>query len=509
MNTTKLKIWLPLLIALSMIVGMAIGYKLKKDTTTNTFLKNTSPSSLNEITRIIQKNYVDDIDINYVRNKAVSSFLKELDPYSAYLTPMEAQVFSEEMQGTFKGIGIDYEKIDDTINIFSMTSKGPAEIAGMKVGDHLIKLNGMDVTYNNQPGFDFRKTLREQIRKSNELSFTVARNHKILEIPVIAAIVPLPSIEVAYKIDTSIALIKLSKFSETSYKEFMQHTETLAAQGMQSLIIDLRGNTGGIMEQAYQIASEFFPVNRLIFSTSDKAGKKDYKSLRDGIHKDLPLAVLVDEATASSAEIFAAVMQDYGRAPIIGRQTYGKALVQNLFRLSDGGAVRISVARYFTPLGRNIQKQFGNVDDSSQQKKEFVNKAGQKLYSHDAIRPDRFVAFDTLHFPEQVRNFYVNGSLNQFVYKYYIANAESLHRYTSPHDFCKRFQTSDNDWKNIEMYALNKGYDISSLAPVARQELLDMFKAFLGRQLWRNEGYFIISNYTNATVKAAVAELKK
>lgn len=506
-NKTKLNVALPLLIAVSIILGMAIGFKLREGTRpAGGFIDNSAPSSLAEIVRIIERNYVDTIDERALKNDAVNIFLKQLDPYSAYLTPIEAQVFNEEMQGNFKGIGIDYEKINDTLHILSITENSPAEKANMNVGDHIVKLNGIDVTYTNQPGFDFRKTLREQIKKNNDLNFTISRNNKIIEIPLRAAIVPLPSINVSYLITPGTGLIKLSKFSETSYVEFMSATDSLLKIGMKSLIIDLRGNAGGIMEQANQIAGEFFPANTLIFSTEDREGKKEFRTIRDGILKDLKLAVLVDESTASSAEIFAGAMQDYDRALLTGKQTYGKALVQNLFRLTNGGAIRISVARYFTPLGRNIQIT-GSTDTTGH--KQYITKAGKKLYSYSGIQPDMIIEKDSLAYPEEVREFYIKGLLSQHVYRYYVAHADELKSYATPQQFCRDF-TINNDslWQGIVQFAAMHNYEISQVNPTAKKELLNTFKAFLGRQIWHNPGYFIVNNCTDPVVLRTVELLK-
>ena len=496
----KLNIALPLIVTVSIILGMSIGFKLREGTRpAGGFIDNTAPSSMAEIVRIIDKNYVDKIDADAIKNDAVNSFLKQLDPYSSYLTPLEAQVFNEEMQGNFKGIGIDYEKINDTLHILSMTENSPAEKSGMLVGDHIIKLNGIDVTFINQPGFDFRTTLREQIKKSNNLNFTISRNNQIKEIQVTASIVPLPSVNVAYMLNASSGLIKLGKFSETSYVEFMTSSDSLIKAGMKNLIIDLRGNAGGLMEQANQIAGEFFPANTLIFSTEDREGKKEFKTIRDGILKDVKLAVLVDESTASSSEIFAGAMQDYDRAIISGKQTYGKALVQNLFRLTNGGAIRISVARNFTPLGRNIQ--INHTADTSDKKKEYITKSGKKLYAYSGIQPDVLIGTDSLAYPEEVREFYVKGLLSQHVYKYFIAHQNELKKYTSPQDFSANFNKDDtNILQGIVDFAAMHGYEFSNLNEVAKQELLNTFNAFLGRQIWHNPGYFIVNNYNDPVV---------
>lgn len=509
-NKAKLNIALPLIVVTAIVLGMAIGFKLREGTRpAGGFIDNTAPSSLNEIVRIIDKNYVDKIDANAVKNDAVNSFLHQLDAYSSYLTPLEAQVFNEEMQGNFKGIGIDYEKINDTLHILSITENSPAERSGMLVGDHIIKLNDIDVTFTHQPGFDFRTTLREQIKKSNNLNFTISRNNQIKQIPVTASIVPLPSVNVAHMLNAHTGLIKLGKFSETSYVEFMTSADSLIKSGMKNLIIDLRGNAGGLMEQANQIAGEFFPANTLIFSTEDRTGKKEFRTIRDGILKDLKLAVLVDESTASSSEIFAGAMQDYDRAIIAGKQTYGKALVQNLFRLTNGGAIRISVARYFTPLGRNIQINHNGADTSAK-KQEYTTKLGKKLHAFSGIQPDILIATDSLAYPEEVREFYVKGLLSQHVYKYFIAHQNELKKYASPQEFSQNFNKDDtNIWKGIVDFGSMHGYDFAHLNNTAKQELLNTFNAFLGRQIWHNPGYFIVSNYNDPVVLKTAALLNQ
>lgn len=506
----KLHIAFPLLIALSMITGMSIGFKLKEDTNTiHSFFHNDAPTSMSEIVQIVEKNYVDSVNVNELKKDAVNAFLSKLDPYSIYLPPFDAQVFQEEMQGNFKGIGIDYEKINDTIHILSLTTNGPAEKGGIQVGDHLTKLNGIDITFQQGKGVDFRKTLRDEIKKSNDLKFTVSRNGKIIEVPVTAGTVPLPSIEVYYMLTPSIGYVKMNKFSETSYKEFMEYTEDLQKKGMKHLVVDLRGNSGGIMEQAYQIAAEFFPANQLIFSTKGRNDKKDFLALRDGFYINMPLVLLVDETTASSSEIFAGTMQDYDRAIIIGRQTFGKDLVQKLYRLKNGGAIRLSSARYYTPLGRDIQKPFENIEIPTFKIKTFKTKSGKILHSYQAIQPDITIPFDSAGFPKEIREFYLKGVLSRYAYSYYITHANMLKQYTSPIQLAEKFNPTQKDWEDIVHFAKTQQYNISDITPNAKNEVLKKFKAFLARQIWRNQGYFIASNYADANVKKAIEVLSQ
>jgi carboxyl-terminal processing protease len=525
MVNKKLQVWLPLLFAIVMTVGMWIGYKLREDTGgVSGFLNNTRSSSVQEIIGLIQDKYVDTVAVDSLKENAINEMLARLDPHSIYIPARELQDVNEDLQGNFQGIGVEFQIFNDTVNIVNVIADGPSFKAGVQVGDKIVKVNdSVQVASVKIKPADIKKLLRGE--GGSKVKLTVLRDNKPTTLIIERGTIPLPSVDVAYMMAPGQGFIHINKFSETTYPEFMQAMEKLQKQNLQELILDLRGNGGGILQEAVDIADEFLDEDKMIvYTKGGHVPPAEYHCKKDGVFEKGKLTVLVDETSASASEILAGALQDWDRAKIIGRRTFGKGLVQQQFNLSDGGALRLTVARYYTPLGRNIQKPYtsnnreayedeliqrfhdGEVvhgDTSAPVGPPFQTKGGHIVYGGGGITPDIFVPFDTTSQPDQILQLYIKGTLNNFVYRYYMQNKTALQELKTPVDLYNTFRPGDKEWQQLTTFAKHDSIDLSTLSAKAKNDLLQKFPAQLARQIWRSEGFYEVSNETDPMIKKA------
>lgn len=529
MASKKLQTWMPFLFSIVMVIGMWIGYQLKTNTNGGMgFLTNTKSNSLQEILNIIQKDYVDPVSIDSLKESAINDMLAHLDPHSIYIPAIELQRVNEDMQGNFQGIGIEFQIFNDTVNVMNVIAGGPAFKAGLQLGDQIInvndtiKLTGADLKAN-----DITKSLRGP-GKSN-VKIGVLRNGKMMSFNVERGIIPLPSVDVAYMIAPQTGYIHINKFSETTYREFMSKLDSLHAHGMEKLILDLRGNGGGILTEATNIADEFIDDNKMIvYTKGDKVAPTEIRAIKDGMFEKGKLAVLIDGTSASASEILAGALQDWDRATIIGRRSFGKGLVQSQFPLSDGGALRLTIARYYTPLGRSVQKSYANGKDQYEEEimhrfedgelvhgdtsipvgKPFKTPAGHLVYGGGGITPDIFVPIDTSAQPREVIQLYMKNTLNNFVYHYYLQNKSLFQNMKSPQDLYTQFKPGDKEWSALVTFAKQDSINLSNIPPIAKTSVMERMEALLARQIWRTQGYYEIDNHFDNVVQKALEVMK-
>jgi carboxyl-terminal processing protease len=333
-------------------------------------------------------------------------------------------------------------------------------------------------------------------------------------------------------IDATTGYVKLNKFAETTYSEFMQAMETLKKQGMQKLILDLRDNPGGFVDQATNIADEFLDGDKLIVYTQGaNIPRQEYVAGKEGIFEKGKLAVLVDESTASASEILTGALQDWDRATIIGRRTYGKGLVQGQYELNDGSEIRLTIARYYTPSGRNIQKPYNkgrkiydediidryhsgelftadSIHYSKDQKTYKTLVQHRTIYGGGGIVPDIFVPLDTNVFTRSVTQLYLDGRFSNFVYKYYIDHANQFDQYKSPSDFAEHYQNSSDAWNQLVNEAMKDSINLKNIPERDKKNIQDQIKAYLARLKWRTQGYYQVSNSFDPAVEKAKEVLK-
>ena len=369
-------------------------------------------------------------------------------------------------------------------------------------------------------------------KAGSQVKLTVLRDQTTQFLYVKRGTIPLPSLDASYMVDSAAGYIKLNKFSETTYKEFMQAMENLQKQGMKSLVLDLRGNGGGLLNQAISIADEFLDGNKLIvYTQGTNIPKQEYRARKDGIFEKGKLVVLVDELTASASEILAGALQDWDRATIVGRRSFGKGLVQEQYVLSDGSALRLTVARYYTPSGRSIQRPYdkGNKKvymeeiyeryengemlsaDSMHFAKDhpYKTNGGRTVYGGGGIAPDVFVPIDSSLFIRSVTRLYLDGRFNNFVYTYYIQHRPEWEQYKTPADFETRFTNMQDAWNQLVDFAAKDSINLKNVPAHDKKEIQDRIKAYLARFRWRTQGFYEVSNSNDRIVATALTQLKK
>ena len=441
---------LPLLaVAVTFIVGLRVG-TIRSRRTTQMQLReimggmNMPTNKLTYTLALIEKSYVDSLPLDSIIEHVMPHLIKELDPHSAYIPASEMQALNEPLEGEFDGIGVVFNMATDTVIVLNVIPKGPSDKAGVRAGDRIIRINDSIVAGKKIPQNNIVKQLRGKRGTTVRLGIERQGISDLVDISVTRDAIPLHSIEASFMMTQKIGYIKLSQFARTSFVELKKALQELRAEGMEQLIFDLRGNTGGYLDQAIEIANEFLPAGALIVYTEDRA-RHQLKEFSDGKggSTDLDIVVLIDEASASSSEILAGALQDNDRGTIVGRRSFGKGLVQRQVPFRDGSALRITVARYFTPTGRSIQKPYttgdeGDEYDSDLYKRylnneffsadsihfadslKFTTPKGKVVYGGGGIMPDEFVPLDTM----DVTKYYVEVSGRNILYRYTIEYAD-------------------------------------------------------------------------------------
>ena len=377
-------------------IGILLGFLFIRTTLPST----KAPNKFDELLDIINKNYVDSIDHSAVESKAVNHLLNSLDPHSVYISNEDIQAANEPLLGSFSGIGVEFYIVHDTITVVSPISGGPSELAGIKSSDKIIKINDTVVAGVHITNLDVFKKLRGN--KGSTVKLSIQRNQTILPAIVLRRDdIKVKSVETAVMIDSITGFLKINSFGENTYEEFFAQLNLLKAKRVQNLVIDLRQNTGGFLEIAVKILDELIADKELLLYTQGlKYKREEFYSGKSGIFEKGKLAVLIDEGSASASEILAGAVQDLDRGVVVGRRSFGKGLVQNQIELRDGSAVRLTVAKYFTPSGRNIQKPYKQVENYEEEvydrykNGEFFNETNHTLNEFHMLRVSIATSFN-------------------------------------------------------------------------------------------------------------------
>ncbi|MGC4036239.1 MAG: S41 family peptidase [Chitinophagaceae bacterium] len=528
MGNKKLQVWLPLLFSIVMIGGMYFGFKMKDQTGGSSFFKTERRGPLQETIDLIKQKYVDSIGVDTLQQGAIQDIVSELDPHSVYIPPSNLQEVNDDIMGRFEGIGVEFNMFSDTVNIVYVIPNGPSDKAGLQVGDKIVKVNDSLIAGKNMSTDDVKKFIRGE--DGSTVALNILRTGKPQVISVKRGTIPVSSIDAAYIIDSTTGYIKLNKFSDNAYHDFMENLERLQKQGMGKLILDLRGNGGGFMGEAVNMADEFLDGTKLIvYTQGNNSPREEFKARRDGLFEKGKLVVLVDELTASASEVLSGALQDWDRATIIGRRTFGKGLVQKQYSLSDGSAVRLTIARYYTPLGRSIQRPYdkgkkvymdeiwhryetGEMLYADSNKinggKLYKTPAGRTVYGGGGIMPDIFVSIDTNSIQRSVSRLYLDGSFNNFIYNYYISHLQEFKQYNSPGDFAKTYNSSDA-WNQLNNFAKKDSVDLKKVSERDKADIERRIRAYLARYRWRNEGFYELLNSDDEVIKKALEEIRK
>jgi carboxyl-terminal processing protease len=519
MGNKKLQVWLPLIFSVVMIAGMFFGFNLHKQTGNNKFFAVNKRNSLEEALALIKLRYVDSVHLDTLEEGAIQQMMNGLDPHSIYIPASNLKEVNEDIAGNFEGIGVEFNIFYDTVHVLYVIPNGPSDKAGLKVADRILKVNDEPIAGKKMTSDDVKKLIRGP--GNSQVTLTILRANQPMNISIIRGRIPVHSMDAAYMIDKTTGYIKLNKFSENTYAEFMEGMENLQEQGLKKLILDLRGNGGGLMNEAVQIADEFLDGRKLIvYTEGTNTPKREYTAKRNGIFETGKLVVLVDELSASASEILSGALQDWDRATIVGRRTFGKGLVQEQYELSDGSAIRLTVARYYTPVGRSIQRSYDKgkkiyMDEIWQRYNEDSNKINtgkvyktfiqkRNVYGGGGIMPDVFVPIDTSNLQKNVTLLYLEGAFNNFVYSYYIQNLPKFNQYKSATDFAQRFPGINDAWNQLVNYALKDTIYLKNIPARDQGGIKDRLKAYLARYKWRNEGFYEVLNMDDPTVKKAL-----
>ncbi len=528
MRNKRLQVWLPLILSLCMVAGMFIGYRIKGNMPNKGIFYVERQKPVQEVLDLIQRKYVDDENLDSLGNIAIQALLSGLDPHSIYLPVQELKEVNEDLRGMFYGIGVEFNIINDTTNILNVLPGGPSEKADLRTGDKIIKVGDSLIAGNHTSAETLKSLLRGP--RGAKVTISVLRNNALVPISITRGAIPLFSLDAAYMVNDSIGYLRLNKFSETTYREFMQAMEKLQAKGMTSLIFDLRDNGGGILSEATNIADEFLDGNKLItYTEGAHSPKREYFCDKEGIFEKGKLIVLANEGTASASEVIIGALQDYDRATIVGRRSFGKGLVQEQYELSDGSGLRLTVARYYTPLGRGIQKSYENgreayskdllnrfkngemtSSDSIKHRelKQYVTKAGKTLYGGEGITPDIFVPYDTLTYDRNVMKLLMSGVLNEFVYRNYLDHQKQFDAYKNATDFNKNYTVEESTFQNLTEMVKKDSIHLALNNPSEKAQISRQIKSLTARQIWRSEGFFEINNTYDDVVKKAVELLQ-
>ena len=534
MNSNPKIRYIPIIIAVSIVAGIFIGtfYANRFSGSPQGIGMTGSSNKVNGLLRIIEDQYVDTVNMSELIDDAMPQILRELDPHSSYIPAKDLQAVNDDLRGSFSGIGVQFTIQQDTIHISDVISGGPSEKVGIMPGDRIVEIDdsafvGKIVTNNES-----MKRLKGP--KGSEVKLGIFRQgeKELLHFTIIRDDIPNKSIKAAYMINDQYGYINIEKFGETTYPEMLIALAQLHQQSCKGVIIDLRGNTGGYMGAAIQMVNEFLPKGKLIVYTEGrKCPREDYPSNGTGSSQQMPLIVLLDEGSASASEIFAGAIQDNDRGTIIGRRSFGKGLVQQPIEFNDGSAIRLTIARYYTPSGRCIQKpyhkgkdenyeldiinryehgEFFSQDSIKQDESHiYYTSLGRPVYGGGGIMPDIFVPQDTTGVTSYFSMAVNRGLTIQFSFQYTDKNRQKLQKYDNADDLLKYLKTQ-NILEKFAQFAESKGLK-------RRNILMNKSKALFERNLYGNiiynmlnmEEYMKFLNQSDKTVLKAVEVLEK
>jgi carboxyl-terminal processing protease len=521
-------IWISLILVAGVFLGTFFNFR-RNSVVANTTVHN-GQGKIDNVIDFITQNYVDKIDADSLQDMTLLAMLHSLDPHSDYIPAQDLELVNEPLQGNFEGIGVEFNILNDTITVVTPVSGGPSEKVGVMAGDKLIKVNGVNVAgvkITNKQVFD-----KLRGKGGTKVKITVKRNgsKQLLDFTITRGEIPIYSVDVSYMVTNDIGYIKINRFAATTYEEYLKAFNSLKKQGMKKMIVDLRGNGGGFLNAAVDIADEFLKKGMRIVYTEGKASpRKDYKATDRGGYENDPLVILIDEGSASASEILAGSVQDNDRATIVGRRSFGKGLVQEQMEMPDGSAIRLTTARYYTPTGRCIQKSYANGNEAYAEEElhryengelltadsikfadslKYRTPAGKIVYGGGGIMPDVFVGLDTTFRSSWLNKVAYTGLINEFAFQEVDKDRSKFKNYKSATDFAKNYELSADVFNRFVAYAEKNGIKKDE-AGIKRSSgyLRTQLKALMGRNLFGNDAYYPVSSKNDRMLEKAIQAL--
>ncbi len=525
-------VYIPVLLAIAMIAGLFIGNTLQRNShPANRSVKMAAGNKLSTIMSLVEAAYVDSINSADIIEKTIPDLLKNLDPHSTYIPARNMQEVEEEMQGNFSGIGVQFSIQEDTVVIIDVISGGPSQQLGLMAGDRIVMVNDSNIAGVGIENNDVLKLLRGKKGTKVKVSNLRRGFGDFFEFDIIRGDIPIYSVDVSYMIDEETGYIKVSRFAEQTYAEFMDGMAKLNKAGAEKVIIDLRGNPGGYLAAVIRMVDEFLAKDEPILITKGKSQpEKVYNASSKASFTNNSVFVLIDEFSASASEIFAGALQDNDRGIVIGRRSFGKGLVQEQVPFSDGSAVRLTVARYYTPSGRSIQKPY---DDGSEKYYEdmfermvhgemltadsiqfadslkYYTKKGRTVYGGGGIMPDIFVPADTSGRSGYFNRIYQRGTIYQFAFQYSDQHRDYLKKLGNANEI-EKWLDRENVIESFVKYASGKGipYDAEGMK-ASRLIIETQVKAYIARNILGEEGFYPIIQHIDKTLLKAIEVSKQ
>lgn len=522
-------IWVPIIIALAFIGGLGVGKDML-----NTSSAWESEKKLNIILGLIDSEYVEEVDVDSLIEETIPQLMAKLDPHSSYIPASDLRAVNEDLDGSFSGIGISFMINNDTITVIEVLSGGPSEKVGLLPGDRIVSINDSIVASIGISNENVMTLLRGE--KGTKVILGIKRNNakKLLTYEITRGDIPVNSVDASYIVAPETGYIKVNKFGRTTYSEFLTALTQLRNEGAEKYIVDLRGNGGGFLDMAILMANEFLPAHSPIVFTKSRTGREDSQAFSDGTgsFQDNEVAILIDEYSASASEILAGALQDNDRGLILGRRSFGKGLVQRQSVLPDSSALRLTIARYYTPSGRCIQKEYtrgkaeryGNeiierynhgeafyVDSIKlNTDMEYTTMNGRKVYGGGGIMPDIFIPNDT----SGITGYYINianaGLLQKFAFQYCDQNRETLSESKNTGELLSKLPADDILLSSFVKFAVQnkipaRWYYIN----ISRNLIINHLKAFIARDILGSESFYDIYNRVDKSVLTAIEKLQE
>ena len=497
MNEKKNNRFMPILMAISVVVGILIGTFYANHFSGNRLsIINSGSNKLNNLLRLVDDQYVDTVNVNDLVEKAMPQILSELDPHSVYISAKDMQIANDDLKGSFSGVGIEFIIRQDTLHVQNVIKNGPAERAGVIAGDMIVKVDDKNFTGKTLTNEEAMHKLKGP--KDTKVKLGILRNKEktIRNFVVTRGDIPTKSVTAAYMLNDNTGYIRIKNFGENTYPELLIALAQLSQKGLEKLTIDLRGNTGGYLESAVQIANEFLPKGQLIVYTQGRRSpRQEFRSDGRGSYQQIPLVVLIDEGSASASEILAGAIQDNDRGTIIGRRSFGKGLVQKPMAFNDGSMIRLTIARYYSPSGRCIQKPYVSGDNKDYEEDlmaryqhgEFFSqdsikhtgpayktRIGREVFGGGGITPDIFVAEDTTDVTSYYKQAAMSGLILQFAFEYTDDNRQKLNEYKTMKDL-EKYLLKQNMVEKFASYAEKNGLKRRNLMIQRSHKLLERY----------------------------------